>query len=78
MADFTLKKRKDFVFALEEDPEKTYTLPALKSLSFEDAGTMTKIDDEKQRVSLSIRAVSEDAPAEPEEYDVPEGEEEEN
>ena len=39
---------------------------------------ITKIDDEKQRVSLSIRAVSEDAPAEPEEYDVPEGEEEEN
>jgi len=50
MADFTLKKRKDFTFALEDNPEETYTLPALKSLSFEDAQTMTKIDDEKNIV----------------------------
>ena len=50
MADFTLKKRKAFVFALEDDPEVSYTLPALKSLSFEDAQTMTKIDEEKNIV----------------------------
>jgi hypothetical protein len=50
MADFVLKKRRTFVFALEDDPEKTYTLPALKSLSFEDAQLMTKIDDEKSIV----------------------------
>ena len=49
-AAFTLKKRKDWSFALEDDPEKTYTLPALKSLSFEDAQLMTKIDDEKSIV----------------------------
>lgn len=50
MADFVLKKRKDFVFALEDDPEKLYHLPALRSLSFEDAQAMTKIDDEKSIV----------------------------
>lgn len=46
MADFTLKRHKDFIFALEDNPEKTYTLPALRSLSFEDAQAMTKIDEE--------------------------------
>jgi hypothetical protein len=46
MTDFTLKKRRDFVFALEENPDKTYTIPALKSLSFEEAQAMTKIDAE--------------------------------
>lgn len=50
MADFTLKRRKDFVFSLEDDPGKTYTLPALKSLSFEDAQIMTRIDEEKDLV----------------------------
>ena len=50
MADFTLKKRKAFVFALEDNPEQTYTLPSLKNLSFEDAQTMTKIDEEKNIV----------------------------
>ena len=48
MADFVLKKRKDFTFALEDTPEKTFTIPALKSLSLEDAELMTKIDDEKK------------------------------
>lgn len=46
MADFVLKKRRDFTFALETNPEKTYTIPALKSLSLEDAELMTKIDAE--------------------------------
>ena len=47
MADFVLKKRKDFTFALEENPETAYTIPALRSLSLEDAELMTKINDEK-------------------------------
>lgn len=46
MADFVLKKRRDFVFALEDDPETTYTFPSLKSLTFEEAKLMTQIDDE--------------------------------
>jgi hypothetical protein len=50
MADFTLKRRKDFYFSLEDDPDKVYVLPALKSLSFEDAQAMTKIDDEQDLV----------------------------
>ena len=44
---FVLKKRKDFIFALEDDPETVYTLPALKSFSFEDAKEMARIDDEE-------------------------------
>lgn len=47
MADFVLKKQKDFTFALEENPETAYTIPALRSLSLEDAELMTKINDEK-------------------------------
>lgn len=50
MADFTLKRRKDFCFSLEEEPNKVYVLPALKSLSFEDAQAMTKIDEESDIV----------------------------
>ena len=50
MADFTLKRRKDFQFSLEDEPDKIYTLPALKSLSFEDAQAMAKIDDEEDLV----------------------------
>ena len=46
MADFVLKKREAFTFALETEPEKVYTLPPLKSLSFEAAKTMASIDDE--------------------------------
>ena len=45
--DFVLKKHRDFVFALEEEPEKTYTIPALRSLDFEEIQALTKIDDEK-------------------------------
>ena len=47
MADFVLKKRKDFIFALEEEPEKTYIIPALRSLDFEEIQFLSKIDDEK-------------------------------
>lgn len=50
MADYILEKRKAFEFALEDAPEKTYSIPALKSLSFEDAQHLTKIDDEKNIV----------------------------
>ena len=32
---FILKKRQDFLFALEEHEDKVYHLPALKSLGFE-------------------------------------------
>lgn len=47
MADFVLKKHKEFVFALEEDPEVTYFIPALRSLDLEEIQTLSKIDDEK-------------------------------
>ena len=42
-ANFVLKKRKDWSFALADDPEKTYTLPALSGLSYEEAERMKKI-----------------------------------
>ena len=50
MADFVLTKRRDFVFALEDSPEKTYTIPAVSRLSFEDAQTLVKIDEQKDIV----------------------------
>ena len=50
MADFVLKKRRDFVFALEDDPETTYTFPSPKSLTFEEAKLMTQIDEETDLV----------------------------
>ena len=50
MADFKLKKRIDFTFALEGEEETVYTLPSLKSLSFEAAKEMASIDDEKDLV----------------------------
>ena len=34
---FILKKRQDFLFALEDHEDKVYHLPALKSLGFEEA-----------------------------------------
>jgi len=42
-ATFTLKKRKDWSFALEDEPGKVYTLPALSGLSYEEADRMQKI-----------------------------------
>lgn len=50
MADFVLSKRRAFVFALEDDPEKTYTLPSVSSLGFEDAQLLVKIDETKDIV----------------------------
>jgi len=52
--DFVLKKHRDFVFALEEEPEKTYTIPALRSLDFEEIQALTKIDDEKNLTKKEI------------------------
>ena len=40
---FTLKKRKDWSFALEDDPKKVYTLPALSGLSYAEADRMKQI-----------------------------------
>jgi hypothetical protein len=42
-ANFTLKKRKDWSFSLEDYPDKVYTLPALSGLSYEEAERMKKI-----------------------------------
>lgn len=45
--NFTLKKRQDFLFALEDNPGKVYSLPPIRSLSFEEAKALAAIDDEK-------------------------------
>ena len=51
-ATFTLKKRRDWCFALEDDPKKVYTLPALSGLSYAEAermkqiGSMTEITEQ--------------------------------
>lgn len=50
MADFIVRKRRDFVFAVEDAPDKTFTLPALSSLGFEEAKLITQINDEKDIV----------------------------
>ena len=50
MADFIIKKRSDFVFAIEDAPEQTFTLPALSRLGFEDAALMAQINDESDLV----------------------------
>lgn len=50
MADFKLKKRVDFTFALEGDEETVYTLPSIQSLSFEAAKAMASIDEEADLV----------------------------
>lgn len=44
MADYIVRKPRGFTFALEENTEKTYTLPALSQLSFAEADMMRKID----------------------------------
>lgn len=46
MADFIVRKRNDFVFAIEDAPEQTFTLPALSRLDFEDAKVLAQINDE--------------------------------
>ncbi len=45
MADFVMRKRRGFVFAIEDAPEQTFTLPALSSLGFEDAKLLTQINE---------------------------------
>lgn len=50
MADFTLKRHKDFIFALEDDPGKSYSLPYMGGLGFDDAEKMRKIGEEKSIV----------------------------
>lgn len=45
MADFIMRKRKDFVFAVEDAPDQTFTLPALSHLGFEDAKLLTQINE---------------------------------
>ena len=50
MADFIVRKRRDFVFAVEDAPEKTFTLPAISSLGFEDVKLVTKANEEEDIV----------------------------
>lgn len=50
MADFIVRKRNDFVFAIEDAPEQTFTLPALSRLDFEDAKTLSQINEESDVV----------------------------
>lgn len=50
MTDFIVKKRRDFVFALEDAPDKTFTLPALSSLGFDDVALVTQANEEKDIV----------------------------
>lgn len=50
MADFIVRKRRDFVFGIEAAPDQTFTLPALSGLGFEDAKQLTQINEEKDIV----------------------------
>lgn len=46
MANFILRKREDFTFALEDAPDVIYTLPAASNLGFEEAQLMANFGDE--------------------------------
>ena len=50
MADFIVRKRRDFVFAVEDAPDQTFTLPAISSLGFEDVKLVTKANEEEDIV----------------------------
>ncbi len=50
MADFIVRKRRDFVFAIEDAPDKTFTLPDMSSLGFEDAKLLRQISGEEDIV----------------------------
>lgn len=50
MADFIVRKRRDFVFAIEDAPDKTFTLPDMSSLGFEDAKLLRQISGEEDLV----------------------------
>ena len=50
MADYIVRKRRDFVFAVEDAPDLTFTLPALSSLGFEDARLVVQADKEEDIV----------------------------
>ena len=47
---FVLKRHADFEFALEDDQEKTYVIPNVSKLSFEEAQLMAKFGDENSIV----------------------------
>lgn len=51
MADFIVRKRRDFVFAIDTAPEQTFTLPDINSFGFEDAKLLTQISEEKDIVN---------------------------
>lgn len=46
MATFTLKKKVDFEFALEEEPKKVYRIPNVSKLSFAEAQLMASFGDQ--------------------------------
>jgi len=47
MARFVLKKKECFEFALESNPDKVYTLPAIGSLGFDEGKALATIAEEK-------------------------------
>lgn len=47
MADFKLKKRVDFTFAMEGDEGTVYTIPSIKRLPFEIVQEMSKMEKEE-------------------------------
>ena len=56
MADFKLKKRVDFTFALEGDEDTVYTIPSIKSLPFETVQAMSKMEKEED-LAVKFRMV---------------------
>lgn len=50
MADFIIRKRRDFVFAMEDAPDKTFVIPALSGLSFDDIEQLRQAEAEKDFV----------------------------
>ena len=54
MANFTLRRHDDFVFALEEMPDKTFSIPHMSNLSFEDSNMLQQMQGENDVVKSGM------------------------
>ena len=47
MANYIVKKKQDFTFAMEENADKVYTLPAIGSLGVDDIVSFQRVSEVK-------------------------------
>ena len=54
MANFTLRRHYDFVFALEEMPDKTFSIPHMSNLGFEDSSMLEQMQGDTDIVKSGM------------------------